>query len=91
MKPRLLIAPDTICEMWLTNDRCSSNTTPKSIVKPVKWEQLLHVAYERSPDEHFPKTFECGPGKFLRSVLQQVNLKAWKECYSTEDETIKIK
>ncbi|KAJ8931207.1 hypothetical protein NQ314_015904 [Rhamnusium bicolor] len=55
---------------------------PKQIVKPVKWEQLLHVIYERSPDEYFPRTFECGPGKSLKTILKQVNAKASDECYS---------
>ncbi|XP_018578454.1 probable malonyl-CoA-acyl carrier protein transacylase, mitochondrial [Anoplophora glabripennis] len=58
---------------------------PTQIIKPVKWEQLLHVAYERDPSEHFPKTFECGPGTFLKTVLKQVNAKAWNECYSSEE------
>ncbi|RZC22674.1 malonyl-CoA-acyl carrier protein transacylase, mitochondrial, partial [Asbolus verrucosus] len=44
---------------------------PKQIVKPVKWEQLLHVVYERNQDEYFPRTFECGPGTSLRTILKQ--------------------
>lgn len=55
---------------------------PKQIVKPVKWEQLLHVAYEREPDAYFPRTFECGPGTSLKSILKQVNAKAWNTCFN---------
>lgn len=47
------------------------------IVKPVKWEQLLHILYERKQGEHFPRTFECGPGQGLKSILKEVNAKAW--------------
>lgn len=57
---------------------------PKQIVKPVKWEQLLHVVYERNPDDYFPRTFECGPGKSLKTILKQVNAKAWNSCFSIE-------
>ncbi|KAG5887857.1 hypothetical protein JTB14_005623 [Gonioctena quinquepunctata] len=55
---------------------------PKQMVKPVKWEQLLHVMYERDPDEYFPRTFEVGPGTSLKAILKQVNAKAWTECYN---------
>lgn len=50
----------------------------------MKWEQLLHVTYERPPGEHFPRTFEVGPGTSLKTILKQVNLKAWAECFSIE-------
>ncbi|KAJ3661173.1 hypothetical protein Zmor_005582 [Zophobas morio] len=53
---------------------------PKQIVKPVKWEQTLHVIYERTQDEYFPRTFECGPGSSLTTILKQVNTKAWSSC-----------
>lgn len=57
---------------------------PKQIVKPVKWEQLLHTVYERKPDDFFPRTFECGPGTSLKAILKQVNNKAWNTCFSIE-------
>lgn len=53
---------------------------PKQIYKPVKWEQTLHVLYERPEGEHFPKTFECGPGSSLKTILKVVNGKAWNSC-----------
>uniref|UniRef100_A0A7R8VEM1 [acyl-carrier-protein] S-malonyltransferase n=1 Tax=Timema douglasi TaxID=61478 RepID=A0A7R8VEM1_TIMDO len=55
---------------------------PRQIWKPVKWEQTLHAIYERSVGERFPKTFECGPGQSLKSVLKMVNAKAWDSCIS---------
>ncbi|GJQ71121.1 hypothetical protein Trydic_g1026 [Trypoxylus dichotomus] len=55
---------------------------PKQIVKPVKWEQTMHVLYERDPGEYFPRTFECGPGVALKTILKQVNAKAWDHCIS---------
>lgn len=50
---------------------------PKQIVKPVRWEQLLHVMYERPQGSSFPKTFEVAPGNSLTTILKQVNAKAW--------------
>ncbi|XP_050514631.1 probable malonyl-CoA-acyl carrier protein transacylase, mitochondrial [Diabrotica virgifera virgifera] len=55
---------------------------PKQIVKSVKWEQLLHTVYERDPGEYFPRTFEVGPGTSLKTILKQVNAKAWENCYN---------
>lgn len=49
---------------------------PKQIYKPVKWEQTLHILYERPVGSNFPDTFECGPGSTLRSMLKAVNSKA---------------
>nr|XP_018903825.1 PREDICTED: probable malonyl-CoA-acyl carrier protein transacylase, mitochondrial [Bemisia tabaci] len=49
---------------------------PKLLYKPIKWEQTLHVLYERPQGSYFPRTFECGPGETLKSILQKVNLLA---------------
>lgn len=57
---------------------------PKQIIKPVKWEQTLHILYERKNGDHFPRTFECGPGRGLRAILKQTNAKAWDTSYSIE-------
>lgn len=48
----------------------------------MKWEQLLHVVYERNPDDYFPRTFECGPGSSLKAILKEVNAKAWNSCFT---------
>lgn len=53
---------------------------PKQIVSPVKWEQLLHIIYERPQGSSFPKTFEVAPGNSLTTILKQVNAKAWDTC-----------
>lgn len=53
-------------------------------MKPVKWEQLLHIVYERGTDDQFPNSYECGPGKSLKALLQKVNAKAYNFCYSVE-------
>lgn len=49
---------------------------PKQIYMPVKWEQTLHILYERPVGSNFPDTFECGPGSTLKDLLKSVNLKA---------------
>ncbi|XP_014279909.1 probable malonyl-CoA-acyl carrier protein transacylase, mitochondrial isoform X2 [Halyomorpha halys] len=56
----------------------------KQIVAPVKWEQTLHVLYERPQDMPFPKTYECGPGNSLSTILKMVNSKAWQECFNVK-------
>ncbi|KAI9559516.1 hypothetical protein GHT06_013513 [Daphnia sinensis] len=53
---------------------------PQQIVKPVCWEQTMHILYERNPDQHYPLTFECGPGSSLKSILRMVNAKAAHKC-----------
>ncbi|XP_050538426.1 probable malonyl-CoA-acyl carrier protein transacylase, mitochondrial isoform X2 [Daktulosphaira vitifoliae] len=55
---------------------------PKQICLPVKWEQTLHILYERPQGSNFPDTFECGPGSTLRSLLKTVNSKAHSFCTS---------
>lgn len=55
---------------------------PKQICKPVKWEQTLHILYERPVGSNFPDTFECGPGSTLRSLLKTVNSKAYVSCHN---------
>lgn len=57
---------------------------PKQIYKPVRWEQILHILYERSQEQHFPRSFECGPGRSMKTVLKLVNAKAWDSCYSID-------
>lgn len=57
---------------------------PHQIIKPVKWEQLLHIIYERKQDSYFPKTFECAPGQSLITILKQVNAKASDTAISVE-------
>ncbi|KAG8230313.1 hypothetical protein J437_LFUL000583 [Ladona fulva] len=47
---------------------------PKQIYRSVKWEQTLHVLYERPEGEYFPKTFECGPGSSLKTILKMFNV-----------------
>lgn len=57
---------------------------PRQIVRPVKWEQTLHILYERGQGQHFPRTFECGPGRGLTTILKQVNAKAWDTAINIE-------
>lgn len=61
-----------------------SKNLPKQIYKPVKWEQTLHILYERPEGSNFPDTFECGPGSSLRLLLKKVNLKAHSSCRTVE-------
>lgn len=49
---------------------------PTQIVRPVKWEQTMHVLYELKVNNQIPETFICGPGSALKTILKQVNAKA---------------
>lgn len=53
---------------------------PKQIYKPVKWEQTMHILYERAKDSNFPQTVICGPRNPLKAYLAGVNLKASQCC-----------
>ncbi|XP_054731762.1 probable malonyl-CoA-acyl carrier protein transacylase, mitochondrial [Anastrepha obliqua] len=57
---------------------------PKQIANPVKWEQTMHLMYERREGTDFPRTFECGPGKGLKQVLEKVNAKAANSAFNIE-------
>lgn len=57
---------------------------PKQMCRPVRWEQTLHVLYERDQGQKFPRTFECGPGKSLKTILKMVNAKAWDNTINVE-------
>ncbi|XP_065316437.1 malonyl-CoA-acyl carrier protein transacylase, mitochondrial-like isoform X2 [Gordionus sp. m RMFG-2023] len=50
----------------------------QQLVKPVKWEQTLHVMYERPQNTNFPITYECGPGDLLGPILKLNNRKAFE-------------
>ncbi|XP_054275239.1 probable malonyl-CoA-acyl carrier protein transacylase, mitochondrial [Macrosteles quadrilineatus] len=59
----------------------------KQMVKPIKWEQMMHIMYERPVGSHFPTTYEVGPGNTLKTVLKMVNAKAYDSCFSVFDAT----
>ncbi|XP_017705521.1 PREDICTED: malonyl-CoA-acyl carrier protein transacylase, mitochondrial-like [Rhinopithecus bieti] len=56
----------------------------QQVVSPVKWEQTMHVIYERKKGREFPQTFEVGPGRQLGAILKSCNMQAWKS-YSAVD------
>lgn len=59
---------------------------PRQIVRPVKWEQLLHIIYERPQGDKFPRTFEVAPGNSLSTILKQVNAKAWDTAVTVDSD-----
>lgn len=58
---------------------------PQQIVRPVKWEQTMHVFYDRKEDVKQPRTFICGPGDALKTILKMVNAHAWDTSYKYGD------
>lgn len=54
---------------------------PTQMFKPLKWEQTMHILYERAKGQHQPFTYVCGPtGQVLKSYLEQVNKIAAENC-----------
>lgn len=62
---------------------------PKQLVRPVKWEQTMHILYSRRQKEYFPRTIVCGPGFALKSILKAVNSKAWRQSIQIGDTKFK--
>lgn len=58
---------------------------PQQIVKPVKWEQTMHVLYELKINNKYPDTYVCGPGTALKTILKQVNAKAGENAMKIGD------
>ncbi|XP_077300442.1 malonyl-CoA-acyl carrier protein transacylase beg [Arctopsyche grandis] len=65
-----------------TDQASIMRTLPKQIVRPVKWEQLMQSLYLRPKGSNFPRTFEIGPGRTLRSILRKINGPAWDNSFS---------
>lgn len=55
------------------------NLLPKQLVQPIKWEQTMTRLYARRRGVCFPRTIICGPGYNFRTMLREVNLKAWRQ------------
>ncbi|KAJ1525278.1 hypothetical protein ONE63_010101 [Megalurothrips usitatus] len=51
----------------------------RQIYRPVKWEQTLHILYDRGEAVGFPQTFEVGPGRSLLTLLRYANRPASKD------------
>lgn len=80
----LISVHSNIDGMMYMNAKHIEHKLPQQIVKPVKWEQLLHIVYERKQGDKFPVTYEVAPGKTLTTILKQVNAKAWDTCYNVD-------
>ena len=63
--------------IYRDEDEIRSKLT-RQVCSAVRWEQILHRLYDRSPDTPFPCTYECGPGTALLSTLAMVNRLARK-------------
>ncbi|CAG7835371.1 unnamed protein product, partial [Allacma fusca] len=61
------------------NEKQIRTNIVKQVYMPIKWEQILHAIYARSPKEGFPHSYECGPGKSLGQVFRMVNRKAYQQ------------
>jgi [acyl-carrier-protein] S-malonyltransferase len=78
VEPRIAIFSNVDAEPY-TNTTQIRRKLALQLTTPVKWQQTMEVIYSRLPDEPYPKTFECGPGASLITILKSVNLKARQE------------
>ncbi|XP_065210788.1 probable malonyl-CoA-acyl carrier protein transacylase, mitochondrial isoform X2 [Planococcus citri] len=53
---------------------------PEQIYRPMQWEQMIQRMYKRSKDIEIPKTFTCGPGTSLKTMLRDINNRAACAC-----------
>lgn len=53
---------------------------PQQIYKPMMWEQMIHMLYKRPQNVEVPKTFTCGPGTSLKTMLRNINNRAACAC-----------
>ncbi|XP_055949970.1 probable malonyl-CoA-acyl carrier protein transacylase, mitochondrial [Argiope bruennichi] len=54
----------------------------EQLCKPVRWEQIMHIIFERSQGMKFPNVFECGPGTSMKTILRMNNRIAYDNCKS---------
>lgn len=62
------------------NSRLIRRHLPKQIVSPVRWEQSMQLAFNRPEGTAFPRTFDIGSGGRMRTILKQINAKAYNHC-----------
>lgn len=60
------------------------NKLPQQIVRPVKWEQIMHTLYDRNRENNYPRTFVCGPGNALMTILEKCNAQAMNKAFKIE-------
>ncbi|RUS88096.1 hypothetical protein EGW08_004149 [Elysia chlorotica] len=61
-----------------------SHLLGQQLVRPVRWEQILHNIYCRPQGVEFPGTYEMGPGRQMGTLLRQVNAQAYKQYHSID-------
>ncbi|XP_074596617.1 malonyl-CoA-acyl carrier protein transacylase beg [Brevipalpus obovatus] len=65
------------CRLYRYEDQVRKSI-PTSLIKPVKWEQILQNIYRRPKDMSMPKTFILGNSESLMTILMNVNMPAFK-------------
>lgn len=78
-RPRIQVISNVIGKRY-ENIRQIQRLLPLQIVRPVRWEQSLHMIYTRPPDLPYPKSFDCGSGGRMKAILQLSNGKAADNC-----------
>lgn len=77
-KPSIVVHSNVTSHAY-RNEEGIKKLLVEQMYKAVKWEQTMHLIYSRDPDEHFPLTYEVGPGKQLGTLLKLINGKAFRQ------------
>ncbi|GIY31959.1 probable malonyl-CoA-acyl carrier protein transacylase, mitochondrial [Caerostris darwini] len=63
-----------------TNVKVIQEKLVKQLCEPVRWEQIMHILFERNKGTKFPNIYECGPGTSMKSILRMNNALAYNHC-----------
>ena len=82
-KPSIVVHSNVTSKPY-TGEEVIRKLLIEQIYKSVKWEQTMHLMYSRNQGEHFPWTYELGPGKQLGTLLRLINGKAYAQYKSVD-------
>ena len=80
--PRISVYSNFLGEEY-KNTMQISQLLPKQITSAVKWEQINQRMFNYEADAFYPRTYECGPGSSLSTILNKCNGKAAKKVSCT--------
>ncbi|CAF4169762.1 unnamed protein product [Rotaria sp. Silwood2] len=85
MQPPLIQVMSNVTGKCHSNDVATiKRSLTQQLTKCVLWEQSIHNMYQRSKNESYPNTFECGPGRQLGYLLRLNNNKAYQQYHHVD-------
>ncbi|XP_054856776.1 malonyl-CoA-acyl carrier protein transacylase, mitochondrial [Eublepharis macularius] len=82
-KPLIPVYSNVDCQRY-TEPKQIKHLLVKQLISPVKWEQTMHIMYDRKKGVELPCTYEVGPGGQLGAMLKNCNMKAWRFYTNTD-------